>query len=81
MGIGSRIIMRPDIAVQRKFTEEWSHAAGYTRHRTEGRKHHRLGMRMLVERRIDALPIAYLVIFLQNRIPHPILQTFIHDTV
>ena len=38
-------------------------------------------MRMLVERRIDALPIAYLVIFLQNRIPHPILQFIIHNTI
>ena len=81
MGIGSRIIVCKNIAVQRKFAEEWSHAAGYTRHRTDGRKHHRLGMRMLVERRIDALPIAYLVIFLQNRIPHPILQFIIHNTI
>ena len=38
-------------------------------------------MRMLVERRIDALLISYLVIFFQNRIPHPILQFINHDTV
>ena len=38
-------------------------------------------MRMLVERRIDALPVAYLVIFLQNRISHLILQFIIHNII
>ncbi len=38
-------------------------------------------MRMLVERCIDTLLITYFIIFLQNRIPHPIFQTVIYDAI
>ena len=81
VGIGSRIIVGENISIQRKLTEERPHASGNTRHRTEGCEYHRLGMGMLVERCIDTLLITYFIIFLQNRIPHPIFQTIICDAI
>ena len=81
VGVGGRIIVGKNISIKRELTEERSHASGNARHRTEGCEYHRLGMRMLVERRIDAFLITYFIIFLQNRIPHPIFQTIICDAI
>ena len=81
VGVGGRIIVGENIAVKGEFAEERSHASGYASHRTEGCEHHRLGMRMLVERSVDAFPVSYFVIFLQNCIPHPVLQGIIHDAI
>ena len=81
VGIGGRIIVGENISIKRKLTEERPHASGNARHRTEGCEYHRLDMRMLVERCIDTLLITYFIIFLQNRIPHPIFQTVTYDAI
>ena len=81
VGVGGWIIVRKNIAVKGEFAEERSHASGYASHRTDGCEHHRLGMWMLVERPVDAFPVSYFIIFLQNCIPHPILQAIIHDAI
>ena len=81
VGVGGWIIVGENIAVKGEFAEERSHASGYASHRTEGCEHHRLGMRMLIERLVDAFPVSYFIIFLQNCIPHPVLQGIIHDAI
>ena len=81
VGVGGRIIVGENIAVKGEFAEERSHASGYASHRAEGCEHHRLGMRMLIERLVDAFPVSYFIIFLQNCIPHPVLQGIIHDAI
>lgn len=81
VGVGGWIIVGKNIAVKGEFAEERSHTSGYASHRTEGCEHHRLGMRMLIERPVDAFLVSYFVIFFQNRIPHPIFQGIIHDAI
>ena len=81
VGVGGRIIVGENIAVKGEFAEERSHASGYASHRTERCEHHRLGMRMLVERPVDAFLITYFIIFPKNCIPHPVFQGIIHDAI
>ena len=64
--IDGRIVVRANVAIQRKLAEERSHAACDTRHRTEGSEHHGLDMGMRVEGRVDAFFAPYFVVFPQN---------------
>ena len=79
--IDGRIVVRANVAIQRKLAEERSHAACDARHRAEGSEHHGLDMGMRVEGRVDAFLDSDFAVSFQNCIPHPILQSVIHNTI